>query len=136
MKQEQDDRLEVRGNLGSPREFSFEKLQPPEIVGQAERKRYVAAARHRKPVPDAAAVAAARARRDHGWSLIRCNKVEGEPLRAEIAAYGDAVCLAAAFERAIGDADDLADRRDAESVRLATIAGLEDAVANLRIGIE
>jgi hypothetical protein len=48
----------------------------------------------------------------------------------------DAVGLAAAFERAIGDADDLADRRDAESVRLATIAGLENAVANLRIGIE
>jgi hypothetical protein len=37
--------------------------------------------------------------------------------------------------RAIGDADDLADRRDAESVRLATIP-VEDAVANLRIGIE
>jgi hypothetical protein len=94
------------------------------------------ATRHAKPVPDAAAVAAARARRDHDWSLIRRKKFEGEPLGAEIAAYADAVGLAAAFERAIGDADNLADRRYAESVRLATIAGLEDAVANLRIGIE
>jgi uncharacterized protein YhaN len=103
---------------------------------EADTLQRLEAARQGKPVPDAAAVAAARAHRHHGWSLIRRNKFEGEPLEAEIAAYGGAVGLAAAFERAVGDADDLTDRRDAESVRLATIAGLEDAVANLRNGIE
>jgi hypothetical protein len=36
MKPEQDDRLEAGGDLGSPREFSLEKLQPPEIVGQVD----------------------------------------------------------------------------------------------------
>jgi hypothetical protein len=34
MKPEQDDRLEAEGDLGSPREFSLERLQPPEIVGE------------------------------------------------------------------------------------------------------
>jgi hypothetical protein len=34
MKPEQDDRLEAGGDLGSPREFSVERLQQPEIVGE------------------------------------------------------------------------------------------------------
>ena len=34
MKPERDYRVEAGGDLGSPREFSLEKLQPPEIVGQ------------------------------------------------------------------------------------------------------
>jgi hypothetical protein len=36
MKPDQDDRLEAGGHLGSPREFSLEKLQPPEIVGRVD----------------------------------------------------------------------------------------------------
>ena len=36
MKPDQDNRLEAGGNLGSPREFSVERLQPPEIVGQVD----------------------------------------------------------------------------------------------------
>jgi len=34
MKPDHDNRLEAGGDLGSPREFSLEKLQPPEIVGR------------------------------------------------------------------------------------------------------
>jgi hypothetical protein len=36
MKPEQDDRLEAGGDLGSPREFSVERLQQPEIVGHVD----------------------------------------------------------------------------------------------------
>jgi uncharacterized protein YhaN len=128
----------VSGGLGAAAAALSEARRERDRLGreEADTLQRLEAARHGKPVPDAVAVATARARRDHGWSLIRRNKFEGEPLEAEIAAYGSAVGLAATFERAVGDADDLADRRDAESVRLATIAGLEDAVANLRNGIE
>ena len=36
MKPEQDDWVGTRGVVGPPREFSLEKLQPPEIVGQVD----------------------------------------------------------------------------------------------------
>ena len=36
MKPEQDDWLEAGGDLGSPREFSLEKLPRPEIIGQVD----------------------------------------------------------------------------------------------------
>ncbi len=87
--------------------------------------------REGKPVPDAAAIAAARAHRDLGWSLIRRSKFEGEALQAEIAAFAGQVGLAAVFERAIRDSDDLADRRDEESRRLARIGEQERIIAGL-----
>jgi uncharacterized protein YhaN len=103
---------------------------------ETEAQQHLQAARQGKPVPDAATVAAARRHRDRGWSLIRRCKFEREPLDAEIEAYASGVGIAAAFERAVSEADDLADRRDEESVRLATIAGLEQTVARHRNGIE
>jgi len=36
MKPERDYRLEAEGDLGSPREFSLEELQPPKIVGRMD----------------------------------------------------------------------------------------------------
>lgn len=87
--------------------------------------------REGKPVPDAATVAAARARRDLGWSLIRRSRFEGERLDAEIATYAGSLGATAAFERAIRDADDLTDRRDEESRRLARIAEQERSLAAL-----
>jgi hypothetical protein len=36
MKPEQDDRLEAGGDLSTAREFSVERLPPPEIVGQVD----------------------------------------------------------------------------------------------------
>jgi uncharacterized protein YhaN len=101
-----------------------------------------------KPVPDAAAIAAARRHRDLGWSLVRRSKFEGPTprdavawgpqegaLAAQIAAYAEPFGLAAAFERAIGEADHLADRRDEESRRLAGIAEQERRIAALDKGI-
>ncbi len=85
--------------------------------------------REGKPVPDPAAVAAARTRRDLGWSLIRRSRFEGEALAAETAAYAGSLGLTAAFERAIREADHLADRREEEGWRLARIAEQERVVA-------
>ena len=87
--------------------------------------------RRGRPVPDAAAVAEARSHRDHGWSLIRRCKFEGEPLDDEIEAYAKRVGIVTAFERAVGEADELADRREGESNRLATIATLDGTIARL-----
>ncbi len=84
-----------------------------------------------KPVPDATAVAAARSHRDLGWALIRRSRFEGEAVDAEIAAYAGVQGLSAAFERAVGAADDLADRRDEEGQRLASIAEQQRRVAGL-----
>jgi uncharacterized protein YhaN len=91
----------------------------------------LADARRGKPVPDVTTIDAVRARRDQGWSLIRRNKFEGEDLKAEIATYAGSLGMTTAFEHAIGDADDLADRRDEESVRLAAIAEQELAASRL-----
>ena len=88
-------------------------------------------ARQGRPVPDAAAVAAARSHRDHGWSLIRRSKFEGERLEMEIATYSAPRGLVAAFENAVSTADDVADRREEESTRLAKIASLDGTIDKL-----
>jgi uncharacterized protein YhaN len=87
--------------------------------------------RRGRPVPDTAAVAAARGHRDHGWSLIRRSKFDGEQLEAEIATYAGSHGLVATYEDAISTADDVADRRDEESTRLAKIASLDGTIAKL-----
>jgi len=99
-----------------------------ELSAAAER---LAREREGKPVPDVAAIEAVRAHRDLGWSLIRRSKFEGKALESEIAAYAMPLGLATVFERAIGAADDLADRRDEESRRLAAIAEQELIIARL-----
>jgi uncharacterized protein YhaN len=101
-----------------------------------ERDRFDAAerlAREREggPVPDEISVAAARAHRDLGWLLIRRSRFEGEPLLAEIAAYAGSRGLAGEFEHALRQADNLADRRDAESRRLASIGEYERQIRDL-----
>lgn len=71
-------------------------------------------------VPTEEDLAAARARRDEGWRLIRAalrsEKVEDAALY--IAAFADAESLEAAFEKSVQQADEVADRlrREAERV--------------------
>lgn len=68
----------------------------------------------------AEAVAAARARREQGWSLIRRLFVDGERVEtSEIEAFAPRPRLIERFERAIGEADALADRRQGEAERIA-----------------
>ena len=70
------------------------------------------------PTPDA--VAAARALRDRGWSLVRRAYVDRlVPPATETEAFAAGRDLADAYADAVVAADRLADRRDAESERVA-----------------
>lgn len=71
-------------------------------------------------LPTKAAIAAARARRDHAWKLIRRHRIDGgrAPTEEELAGFGAATDLPAALEALIAEADELGDRRAAEAERL------------------
>jgi hypothetical protein len=101
-----------------------------------EAQERLAREREGKAVPDAAAIAAARTHRDLGWSLIRRSKFEGEALETEIGTYAGRIGLGSVFERAMHTADDLADRREEESRRLAVVAEQERAIAGLDYEID
>lgn len=81
------------------------------------------------PIPDAAAVEAARRTRDAGWALI-CRRLFGDApdVAAERAWAGD-LPLALAYERALTAADDLADRRGGEAERIERAAELRRQLA-------
>ena len=79
-----------------------------------------------RPLPDLAAVAAARAHRDRGWALAFA-RLNGEPDAPAEAAY-DPAPLPLGFERAMAAADAVADRRAEEFERLATATELHGAI--------
>ncbi len=93
----------------------------------AERQRLADLTRER-PLPDEAALAAARDHRDRGWALVFA-RLNGQPQQAEEAEYAPGMPLPLAFERAMAGADSIADRRVEESTRLATASGLRDSIA-------
>ena len=93
----------------------------------AERQRLADLTRER-PLPDEAAVAAARAHRDRGWALVFA-RLDGEAQPAEEAEYAPGTPLPLAFERAMTAADSVADRRAEESARLATASNLRGSIA-------
>ncbi len=72
-----------------------------------------------KPLPDEAALAAARARRDRGWALVYA-RLSGaaDPAEAE---YAPGTPLPLAFAQAMAAADDVADRRAAEMERIGKV---------------
>ena len=80
-----------------------------------------------RPLPDEAAVAGARAHRDHGWSLIFARLTGAGAAEAE-AAYVPGLALPLAFERAMAEADAVADRRAEEAERLGQAAILRAAI--------
>ena len=82
-------------------------------------------------LPDAAAIAAARTRRDHGWALIARRLFEGVPDQAAEQAYAGALPLPLAFARDLHAADDLADRRIAELDRVNAAERLTREAATL-----
>ena len=78
------------------------------------------AALHVRPLPDAAAIAAARTARDIGLRLVLRHAFALPPDPVEDRAYAAGEPLALVFERHIRLADDLADRRMAELERVET----------------
>jgi uncharacterized protein YhaN len=73
-------------------------------------------------LPDAAAVAAARAHRDRGWRLIEA-RLAGRPGAEDD--YDGGAPLPLAYARAVAAADAVADRRAEETERLAAAANLQ-----------
>jgi uncharacterized protein YhaN len=92
-----------------------------------------------RTLPDEAALAASRSHRDRGWALIFA-RLTGVPDSAAEAAYAPGLALPLAFERAMAEADAIADRRAEESERLGQAATLRAAItradAALRTGTE
>ena len=82
------------------------------------------AALRRNPLPDAAALAAARAHRDTGWRLIYARAFAGAPNQAGERAFAGDEAVPIAFERALRAADALADARMAEISRVEQAAQL------------
>lgn len=60
----------------------------------------------------------ARARRDHGWRLLRRQWIDGEDVTAESQSYAPGHALPDAFEEGIAGADEIADRLRRESRRV------------------
>ena len=88
------------------------------------------------PLPDAAVVGAARAKRDRGWHLIYRRAFTPEPPHAdEEAAWAGDMALPLAYERAVAEADALADQCTRESDRVATGAAIDRSLAALRTEI-
>jgi uncharacterized protein YhaN len=85
-----------------------------------------------QPLPDVAAIAAARAARDQGWRLILQRAFSpGPPDAAGEQAYAGAEPLPLAFERQVRMADELADRRIAELDRVTEADRLTRQLAAL-----
>ena len=89
---------------------------------------------HERPLPDAAAIAAARAERDRGWRLVLRRALSSDPAdgAAERACAGDEP-LPLVFERQVRAADDLADQRIAELDRVMEADRLTRQVAALDV---
>ncbi len=134
--------------LAPPLEAAFERLDAAHGAAVALRRDRTAlqddltverdtvqrglAALHEQPLPDAAAITAARATRDQGWRLIQRHAFSPGPpdLEAE-RAYAGSEPLPLAYERHIRVADDLADRRIAELDRVNEAERLARLAADL-----
>ncbi len=80
-------------------------------------------------VPDEAALAAARSRRDAGWRLVyRRAFTPDPPPEAEEQAFADPLPLSSAYERAVTTADAIADQRMRDADAVARVDAAKTAV--------
>ena len=87
---------------------------------------------HEQPLPNAAAISAARAARDRGWRLIQQRVFPpGQPDADAERAYAGDEAVPLVFERHIRTADGLADRRIAELDRVTEAERLTRQAAEL-----
>lgn len=115
----------------SLRDLGRERDRDAEAVARLDADRAELEAASVLPTPEA--IDGARRHRDAGWRLVRDIFVEGQPRPAAAAAYGEP--LPEAYESAVAEADRLADRRDAESDRLARHAQLTRDLARGRVAL-
>jgi uncharacterized protein YhaN len=77
------------------------------------------------PVPSPAAIDAARDHRDRGWRVVRATYIDQEvPTPEDVEAFGAGDDLGDRFERAVRQADALADQRGTEAERVAQFVTL------------
>jgi len=98
-----------------------------DLARQAELEAQLTKAAAQNTVPTLADRDARRSRRDAGWDLIRRRHIDGAPAAAEEAAWiGDAAgSLPAAYERAVREADEIADQIYAHADRVAARDALQ-----------
>jgi uncharacterized protein YhaN len=102
-------------------------------TAQAETAARRAALQEEGSLPDATALAVARAHRDAGWALVfRRAFGDGAPDAAAEAGFAGARPLALAFAEAMAAADALADRRITEATRVALAAELDRGLSQQR----
>jgi uncharacterized protein YhaN len=94
-------------------------------------RQHRAALERQGALPDAAALARARARREAGWHLVYRRAFQADPDPAAEQAFGGAEPLPLAYARAVAEADALADQRLREAERLAQAAELDRGLVRL-----
>jgi len=80
------------------------------------------------PLPNAAMLAAARARREAGWALVYRRLLGETPDPQAEQAYGDGQPLPLAYTAAVAEADRLADLRNAEAERISAAERLDRSI--------
>jgi uncharacterized protein YhaN len=108
---------QVHSDADAERERTEESMRALELTGT---------------VPSEAALLGARAHRDEGWRLLKHQWIEDADVTAEAEAYEDGADLPDAFERAVTDADEVADRLRREAQRVheqATMQARREACA-------
>ncbi|MBO1075860.1 AAA family ATPase [Roseomonas marmotae] len=87
-------------------------------------------------LPDEAALAHARRRREEGWHLIFRRAFAGPVDAAAEQAFAGAEPLPLAYARAVAEADAIADQRLLEAERLTRAADLDGAILRQQAGLE
>ncbi len=95
-----------------------------EAARLVEIDRRIAALQAGSELPDEAALATARDRRERGWRLVRSAWLEGSRNAAVEAEYGGALPLETAYEGSVQSADTVADRRQVEAERVGQLSSL------------
>ena len=106
------------------RALAAARMEHGRLAEQRAQWREALSALRRKPLPDAAALAAARAHRDRGWALIYARAFAGAPDEPGEHDFADDGAVALAFERALRAADAIADARIEELSRVEQAAQL------------
>lgn len=83
-------------------------------------------------VPSEVELLAIRTKREQGWQLVRRSWLDREDVREESQHYSPLQPLPAAYEAAVGQADNLADRLRREADRVAGAAALQVQAESLR----
>ncbi|HXT60396.1 MAG TPA: AAA family ATPase [Pirellulales bacterium] len=134
------DRFETELTTAAGRLATIEQHFAKAVAGRAAVDERIEQLRLAGAVPSEAELSEARQRRDQGWRLVRQRWLAGKPDEAAeaefIASTAGGGELAAAYERSVQHADELADRLRREADRVAERAALASNQAALAAELE